>query len=584
MKNLKSFPFERNRYFYGKLLSVDDFETEQKYFNDKRRTINRFLFGSGVVCGLNVVEVDDESISVEPGLALDFAGREIVIDEPVIKKIVELEGYDSGDRDTGFYYLCLEYQEEAAELMHNVAGTTGRSSGEYNKYKEGYRLFITHMEPERQVFSPRQLYEEGSTVYCGQGITIRQVLPRYLEMGMDTTLRIEIENNGQQEEFSFEYELILSFLSHKGATMVRVNFNEKDHAKDQKYTLEIPLKAAYVNDVDAEASLSFGSFILRIGGREYSTVEHITSKAHISARDSSEVLQEEYYKSAMDYIVDNTFQQSIYLAKLYVVKAAEACMIERIERLPFHQSIMHTEITTAMIHKLADEMKKRQPAENVMNIEGVGKISEKKGRKAIRAAYGEIVFDLENVLPGDVLYSDKIIHGLGFEPVTIVLGYEVDDGFSDGRYTVFGDASVFRKQDEDFEASLGAKVDIQEGSFIIGMKVQKNEDAASVKVHWTALRHHAQRSEVQKKKYMYIQPDIPDLYTNESIVFSAVLEGFQDERLKWSVKDQDGGVIDKNGKYTAPDTTGVFQINVTSTAYPEVKATTFVVVREKKEL
>ena len=55
MKNLKCFPFERNRYFYGKLLSVEDFETEQKYFNDKRRTINRFLFGSGVVCGLNVV-------------------------------------------------------------------------------------------------------------------------------------------------------------------------------------------------------------------------------------------------------------------------------------------------------------------------------------------------------------------------------------------------------------------------------------------------------------------------------------------------------------------------------------------------
>ena len=80
MKNLKCFPFERNRYFYGKLLSVEDFETEQKYFNDKRRTINRFLFGSGVVCGLNVVEVDDESISVERGLALDFAGREIMLD------------------------------------------------------------------------------------------------------------------------------------------------------------------------------------------------------------------------------------------------------------------------------------------------------------------------------------------------------------------------------------------------------------------------------------------------------------------------------------------------------------------------
>ena len=98
MKNLKSFPFERNRYFYGKLLSVEDFETEQKYFNDKRRTINRFLFGSGVVSGLNVVEVDDESISVERGLALDFAGREIMLDEPAVRKLTELEGYGNGQR------------------------------------------------------------------------------------------------------------------------------------------------------------------------------------------------------------------------------------------------------------------------------------------------------------------------------------------------------------------------------------------------------------------------------------------------------------------------------------------------------
>ena len=102
MKNLKSFPFERNRYFYGKLLSVEDFETEQKYFNDKRRTINRFLFGSGVVCGLGVVEVDDESISVERGLALDFAGREIVLDEPAVRKITELDGYGDGQEE-GFY-------------------------------------------------------------------------------------------------------------------------------------------------------------------------------------------------------------------------------------------------------------------------------------------------------------------------------------------------------------------------------------------------------------------------------------------------------------------------------------------------
>ena len=30
--------------------------------------------------------------------------------------------------------------------------------------------------------------------------------------------------------------------------------------------------------------------------------------------------------------------------------------------------------------------------------------------------------------PGEVLHSDKIVHGLGFGPVTIELGYEVEHG------------------------------------------------------------------------------------------------------------------------------------------------------------
>ena len=64
MKNSKLFPFERNKYYYGKLLSVNDFELEQKYMNDKRRAVNRLLFGSGVAAGMYVLLVDDFTISV----------------------------------------------------------------------------------------------------------------------------------------------------------------------------------------------------------------------------------------------------------------------------------------------------------------------------------------------------------------------------------------------------------------------------------------------------------------------------------------------------------------------------------------
>ena len=558
MKNLKSFPFERNRYFYGKLLSVDDFETEQKYFNDKRRTINRFLFGAGVVCGLHVVEVDDESISLERGLALDFAGREIMVDEPVVKRIVDLEGYDAREmpeQDNGFYYLCLEYREQAYELVHNVAGTGENGSGEYNKYKEGYHLFVTRTEPEREVFSPVQLYETRTVVYNENGVKISQILPKYLEMGNAASLRIEIENTGQQQNFSFCYELLLSFLTWQDGTTVRVSFDEKDYAKSRKYTLEIPLKAAYINDVEAEAVLSAGTFSLKIGGREYGAAESFSSRAKISRSDVNQLLKEEYYKSA--------------------------CLDERIETLPFGQHILHTEISTALLYKMEEDIRKLKTVwetkQEQVKIQGADT------KKVPASACGEIVFDLESAGQGEVLYSDRIYHGLGAVPVTVVLGYEAEGGFIGERETVFGDASVFDSFTDRFLASLGAKCDISEGTFVIGMKILKNDGVGTVRVQWTALENPMQRSRSLKKQ-LFIQPDIPNLNCGESITFTTVCEGFQDERIRWNVKDLGGGTIDKNGKYTAPDMAGVYQISASSISCPDVGASTFVVVRENKEM
>jgi len=575
MKNLKSFPFERNRYFYGKLLSVEDFETEQKYFNDKRRTINRFLFGTGVVCGLGVVEVDDESISVERGLALDFAGREIVVDEPVVRKITELEGY-GGAQDEGFYYLCLEYQEEAAELMHNVTETTSRNSSEYNKYKEGYHLFVTQEEPERETFSPARLYEEHRVVFDGQGIKICQVMPKFLEMGQDTVLRIEIEHAGVQD-ISFEYELELSFLTNGEGNRVHVSFQEKDWEKGRKCQLEIPLKAACVNDVWAEVSLVKGSFKLQVGEREYTEAKSFVSRTLIKDGDVYESLQKEYYKTAMDYIMGNTFLQGIYLAKIFVVRAGDVCLIQRIEPLPFEQKIMHTEISSAMIGRLVEDVKKLKEAKL---LEGESKRA-KEERKPLKAAYGEVEFKVKHVRPGEVLYSDEIVHGLGFGPVTIELGYGVDDEFSEESQMMFGDGSLFQNQ-YGFQASLGARLNPSRGTFEIGLKIIKNNSAKRVRVYWTALYNEVHRSEAARKKRIYLQPDNPNIYTGEDLTFTAVLEGFTDERLQWTVKDRNGGTIDKHGKYTAPETAGIYQIMVSSKAYPDVAASTFVVVREKE--
>lgn len=73
-------PPVRNRYFYGKLLDVVHFELEQDYFNYKRWMMNRRVTGYGVVCGLGVQLVPGtQTVIVQPGMAIDKCGREIVV-------------------------------------------------------------------------------------------------------------------------------------------------------------------------------------------------------------------------------------------------------------------------------------------------------------------------------------------------------------------------------------------------------------------------------------------------------------------------------------------------------------------------
>lgn len=71
--------FRRPLYFHGMLLDDKDFRDEQEYHAQKRRLLNRMLYGSGVVCGLLFRRIDEKTITMSCGLALDCAGHEIYV-------------------------------------------------------------------------------------------------------------------------------------------------------------------------------------------------------------------------------------------------------------------------------------------------------------------------------------------------------------------------------------------------------------------------------------------------------------------------------------------------------------------------
>jgi hypothetical protein len=69
----------RVHYFAGQYLDAADLTEEQDYHRGKHQRLSRLAVGSGVLCGLEVSATGDGQVVVEPGIAIDPLGREIVL-------------------------------------------------------------------------------------------------------------------------------------------------------------------------------------------------------------------------------------------------------------------------------------------------------------------------------------------------------------------------------------------------------------------------------------------------------------------------------------------------------------------------
>jgi hypothetical protein len=139
--------FERNDYFTGKLMYPRDFCAEQDYFNEKRWLLNRSLFGWGVVCGLDVKQLSENGpLVVEPGLALDCCGHEILVCEEQCITLRSLEDRCSRRRPGSQHRLvvCLEYAECKTEPVVDpgTPDCEGSQRTRYNRIRDSHRILI----------------------------------------------------------------------------------------------------------------------------------------------------------------------------------------------------------------------------------------------------------------------------------------------------------------------------------------------------------------------------------------------------------------------------------------------------------
>jgi len=129
--------FKRNNYFYGKIMTENDFRAEQQYFINKQRLLNRLIHGIGVVCGLEVLKLEESQIRITEGVALDFCGREIVVPKCVNMDLNEKLTLREDERDA---YVWIKYDYCGEEPIHTVAGC--EEEVRYSRIKESYKIDV----------------------------------------------------------------------------------------------------------------------------------------------------------------------------------------------------------------------------------------------------------------------------------------------------------------------------------------------------------------------------------------------------------------------------------------------------------
>jgi len=149
--------FERNNYFYGKLMTAREFFQEQCYFNQKRWLINRMVLGWGVVCGLGVerraVKEEDkggkhDGLIVRPGLAIDCCGREVLVCEDQEIRLDHLAAHchfhpDKPERHRERLVICLEYFECKTEPVRlPPVSCQGEETTEFNRIRDGFKIRV----------------------------------------------------------------------------------------------------------------------------------------------------------------------------------------------------------------------------------------------------------------------------------------------------------------------------------------------------------------------------------------------------------------------------------------------------------
>ncbi len=595
MTNADFFPIERNRYFYGKLLTVRDFELEQRYIRSKSQLINRLHFGAGVVCGLGVTASDDTTLLIESGMALDYRGRVIVLDEFMLRKLQMLEGYEElKEQSSG--YLCLAYDETDMEPVNAVGADTG-GSRQFNMTREGFRIFLTAQAPEYKGLLEASGQENVSVLYSSKELTLVLSVPAYVCGGQEFEARILVVKTERTPPVHFRLDGESAFVDSENGR-VCLEFHESTEEKRRVYSVSFTLIARPLRDMDSQLFPSGCELDLELGNHRYKNYIEAASQIHLCAGNEELEARIRLGDNLDRHLLGRDIP--IYLAKLELINSSGGVFVSEVTNLPFGQAVgrqsapskqdgglqtVTTAVRTLEYWQKPDVKAVLQSATGALHFDFGIPTPE---QYDYRIAHGTV----ELTLPGGIrvnnrVFSDEIAHGLGPGAVDVRLSLEFKDRSNGGETAlVYGNAEVFRKKDSPCNpawAEAAAVVYPERGTMRIGLWLHDTVEGSRLTVHYFVQKPERDSSRILARNNVSVRitPEFSHVSRLGKLQFEAEVNGSDDKNVTWQVKEENGGVIDSGGVYQAPEVAGTYEIKVTSSADENASASAFVIVGDE---
>ena len=593
MSNSQLYPFERNRYYPGKLLTSADFQAEQNYHINKGRFINGLMYGSGVVCGLGVFSLDDLSVLIESGVAIDGTGREIILDTSVVKKISAIEGFDRLETDTAI--LKIRYNEQDVHSVYSVNHKEDEKEYEFNRIAEGYELFLVDKEGETVNYDPETEFLAREILFKSENYVGEVMMPATVCKGKNVKIVLEIRKVSDEDvrlscrgileipvfhtpDDESELEIGVEDLNLKMGESIRKEYWVRvldNDAEESELILRSGSAAAFENENAINSSSHFAirvrlsnSSPLELVGRETGRINLEMRNMELSD-DAISLAEIQMVRNAGSYIIENIRDTS---AKKYVLTPA--------------QEIMRNNYLSYYVKDV--ELKKNKDIKETPVLKNA---APSKAGEFTNIATGTLEVPLgRNAREGDIRYSGEIAHGLGPGNVYVEIGYNFvsddPDMGANQKSTIYGNPELFSQQNNILASvETGIKVLNEKGSFVVAARLLRNVDFLVLSFRWVAIRFPS-GDDIELTEDYYdksISVDTPTVIMGgkESHFFGVRFNNMKACSITYELTSPGSGEISSDGIYTAPSKEGVYEIRIYCTDMPVICTYAYAIVKKK---